>query len=275
MPGKQCAVCGTQNPPFSSNAKMNVDYCRGCQQIQPFVPLGTPVTTRVPVVEEAKETKHVVFHLTGFGPFHGVQDNPTSTLMHTLPSYLEEETLPDHITVRSFTIFETSAQGSVETLEQLHASEHKHNSSDAQLADRHVVHYWVHFGVNGAARQIVLESQAFNEATFRCPDERGQVFMNQPIIDAPEAKTCLQSQVDTKTVVSDLRSAGHAVGTSNDAGRFVCNWIYYQSLYRTLKLGSTHQSLFVHVPPFKQVDDRAQLRFARALLLSLADKAQS
>eukprot|EP00040_Diaphanoeca_grandis_P011231 m.57523 g.57523 ORF g.57523 m.57523 type:complete len:215 (+) comp22396_c0_seq2:226-870(+) len=34
---KQCSVCGTQNPSFSSNAKLDADYCRGCQQIQPFV----------------------------------------------------------------------------------------------------------------------------------------------------------------------------------------------------------------------------------------------
>jgi hypothetical protein len=30
-------VCGTRNPGFSSNAKLNHDYCRGCETIQPFV----------------------------------------------------------------------------------------------------------------------------------------------------------------------------------------------------------------------------------------------
>jgi len=36
MPSKKCTVCGTINPPFSSNAKINRDYCRKCLKIQDF-----------------------------------------------------------------------------------------------------------------------------------------------------------------------------------------------------------------------------------------------
>lgn len=40
--GKQCSVCGTWNPGFSSNAKLNHDYCRGCKKIQPFAAAAAP-----------------------------------------------------------------------------------------------------------------------------------------------------------------------------------------------------------------------------------------
>jgi hypothetical protein len=43
MGGKVCEVCGTENPPFSSNARLAVDYCRTCQTIQPFVMAASPV----------------------------------------------------------------------------------------------------------------------------------------------------------------------------------------------------------------------------------------
>jgi hypothetical protein len=36
MAARRCAVCGTENPMFSSNRKLDFDYCRGCQKIQPF-----------------------------------------------------------------------------------------------------------------------------------------------------------------------------------------------------------------------------------------------
>jgi hypothetical protein len=47
-----------------------------------------------------------------------------------------------------------------------------------------------------------------------------------------------------------LRGDGCAVAISHDAGRFVCNWCYYNSL----ALNETRarvESLFVHVPPFE------------------------
>lgn len=33
--------------------------------------------------------------------------------------------------------------------------------------------FQIHFGVNSGASRFAIESQAVNEATFRCPDELG------------------------------------------------------------------------------------------------------
>jgi hypothetical protein len=41
---------------------------------------------------------------------------------------------------------------------------------------------WLHFGVHGGAKTFLLEQRAYNDATFRCPDERGyMVCVNNDI----------------------------------------------------------------------------------------------
>ncbi|KAF3674573.1 putative pre-mRNA-processing factor 6-like [Capsicum annuum] len=46
---------------------------------------------------------------------------------------------------------------------------------------------FVHFGVNSGATMFAIESQAFNEATFRCPDEMGWKPQKVPIVPADGA----------------------------------------------------------------------------------------
>lgn len=61
---------------------------------------------------------------------------------------------------------------------------------------------------------------------------------------------------------------GHNVTLSNDAGRFVCNFVYYHSLMFAEQRG--HKSLFVHIPPFSRVDEETQMEFVAALLEAIA-----
>ena len=165
---------------------------------------------------------HIYYHLTGFGPFHGVPDNPTSWLMYTLPSALEEwKDKPKNITI-TCEVLETSAQGSLEQFNIMQAALQEHSADD--------IHMWIHFGVNGKAKVFNLELQAFNEATFRCPDERGYQCSNQLIV--AEEKTKLCSDLDLASICAELKATPYEIQVrcSDDAGRFVCNWIYFQSL---------------------------------------------
>ena len=61
---------------------------------------------------------------------------------------------------------------------------------------------------------------------------------------------------------------GYGVTISDDAGRFVCNYVYYHSLRFAEKKG--HKSLFVHVPLFSAVDKETQMGFALSLLEAIA-----
>lgn len=78
------------------------------------------------------------------------------------------------------------------------------------------------------------------------------------------AKTCCS----IKEIQQFLKNKGYDVTISDDAGRFVCNYVYYHSLWFAEQKG--HKSLFVHVPLFSRIDEETQMQFAVALLEAIA-----
>ncbi len=114
--GRVLCVINTENSnSFPCNTEMAgesetspvVEEVEKPSAITPVAPLTTKTT--------ADADKHsLVLHLTGFGPFQGVPDNPTSTLMQILPSYLSlgDRPLPPSVKCASFTVLETSFKGS-------------------------------------------------------------------------------------------------------------------------------------------------------------------
>lgn len=67
--------------------------------------------------------------------------------------------------------------------------------------------------------------------------------------------------------VAHLQKEGFDVEASNDAGTYLCNWIYFLSLYisQCQRSGQWH-SLFVHMPPFACVPETVQMNFVGSLL---------
>ncbi len=61
------------------------------QQLDSIIAFLAPLTTNQDEKEPPKpQEPQVIFHLTGFGKFHGVPDNPTTHLMKELPPVLKK-----------------------------------------------------------------------------------------------------------------------------------------------------------------------------------------
>ncbi|KAJ0752486.1 putative pyroglutamyl-peptidase I [Helianthus annuus] len=207
----------------------------------------------------------VTFHVTGFKKFHGVSDNPTETIVRNLEEYIKKKGSPKGVSLGSCTILETAGQGAIVPLYQTLQSA---TSNDIQQSDSSKI-ILLHFGVNSGATRFAIEQQAVNEATFRCPDEMGWKPQKVPIIPSDGGlsqarKTCLPVDDITKS----LSNMGYDVVISDDAGRFVCNYVYYHSLRFAEQNGI--KSLFVHVPLFQTIDKDTQMQFAASLLEVLA-----
>uniref|UniRef100_A0A0D9VUC9 Pyrrolidone-carboxylate peptidase n=1 Tax=Leersia perrieri TaxID=77586 RepID=A0A0D9VUC9_9ORYZ len=69
-------------------------------------------------------------------------------------------------------------------------------------------------------------------------------------------------------VNKSLQQMGFDVAPSDDAGRFVCNYVYYQSLRFAEQNGI--KSLFVHFPLFTTISEEVQMNFVASLLEVLA-----
>ncbi|KAK3415981.1 hypothetical protein EUGRSUZ_H01307 [Eucalyptus grandis] len=192
----------------------------------------------------------VTIHITGFKKFHGVPENPTETIVSNLREYMNKRGLPKGLTLGSCSILETAGQGAVASLYKTLQSALEEN--DSELTNSGGV-IWVHFGVNSGATKFAIEHQAVNEATFRCPDEMGW----KP-----------QTSLPIQEIAKALSKKGFDVMVSDDAGRFVCNYVYYHSLRFAEENGI--KSLFVHVPLFFTIDEETQMQFAASLLEALA-----
>lgn len=196
----------------------------------------------------------VVFAVTGFGEFHGVKENPSGFLVSSLADYLQSNPIPNCNLVSS-EVIEVSMQGSVGAVQDM-------KQKCEGVNDRPII--WVHFGVNTQQTGFRLEKVAWNQADFRCPDQRGYQPVDQPIV-AENKEPSLSCCIDLRGAGEALLERGFPVELSTDPGRFICNYIYYQSLNMCNSCRGI-QSLFVHIPPFTAVPCEQQFTFIRALL---------
>ncbi|XP_072983969.1 uncharacterized protein [Typha latifolia] len=208
----------------------------------------------------------VTVHVTGFKKFYGVSENPTETIVGNLRAFMEKKGMPKGLVLGSCNILETAGQGALgqlyRTLESAVAGRDKGSSNMGQVI-------WLHFGVNSGASRFTIENQAVNEATFRCPDELGWKPQKVPIVpsDGSFSRT-RETSVPVTEISKALAKMGYDVMPSDDAGRFVCNYVYYHSLRFAEQHGI--KSLFVHVPLFLTIDEEIQMHFVASLLELLA-----
>ncbi|KAF3674571.1 putative pyrrolidone-carboxylate peptidase-like isoform 2 [Capsicum annuum] len=112
----------------------------------------------------------VTVHVTGFGKFHGVSDNPTETIVGNLTDYMKKRGMPKGLILGSCSILDSAGQGAIVPLYQTLQAALRGGDSESSNSRRVI---WVHFGVKSDATMFAIENQAVNEATFCCPDEMG------------------------------------------------------------------------------------------------------
>ncbi|OVA18361.1 Peptidase C15 [Macleaya cordata] len=205
----------------------------------------------------------VTVHVTGFKKFHGVAENPTETIVGNLKEYLQKKGLPKGLILGSCNVLDTAGEGALARLYQILDSAVKSSSDSKPSNSRQII--WLHFGVNSGATRFAIENQAVNEATFRCPDEMGWKPQNVPIVPADGGiSRTRETTIPVDEITTALAKMGYEVTRSNDAGRFVCNYVYYNSLRFAEEHGI--KSLFVHVPLFLTIDEETQMQFTASLL---------
>uniref|UniRef100_A0A2P2KBP8 Uncharacterized protein LOC103451988 n=1 Tax=Rhizophora mucronata TaxID=61149 RepID=A0A2P2KBP8_RHIMU len=203
--------------------------------------------------------KAVMVNVTGFKKFHGVAENPTETIVNNLKGFVEKKGLSPGVTLGSCNILETAGDGAQAKLYEVL------EAGIARNADKNEKVVWLHLGVNSGAQKFTFELQAVNEATFCCPDELGWQPELHPIVPAEGGTSCIRKTCcSVEEILKHMKKKGYDVAVSDDAGRFVCNYVYYHSLRFAEHKG--HKSLFVHVPLFSRIDQETQMQFVATLL---------
>ncbi|KAJ8357756.1 hypothetical protein SKAU_G00205500 [Synaphobranchus kaupii] len=125
----------------------------------------------------------------------------------------------------------------------------------------------VHVGVSGAATAITLEKCGRNRGYKRLDNSS---FCPGTHCCVEGGADCIDSVIDMETVCKRVNTSGLdvSVTVSKDAGRYLCDYIYYLSLHL-----SSGCSAFVHVPPLEQPYSGEELGHAlRAILLEMLEQ---
>jgi pyroglutamyl-peptidase len=193
--------------------------------------------------------------ITGFGPFPGAPFNPSAALAKALarrrrPALADIE--------RATHIFATTYASVDRDLPKLLAQK-----PDIVLM----------FGVAGRRRQLCIETRARNAVSLLFPDASGHRPRHGVIkLHGPAART------GNAPFARLAGAAGPKARLSRDAGRYLCNYVYWRALEHVR--GTRPLVQFVHIPPVdakprprqrsKQPPTLAQLlKAAEAVLIAL------
>ena len=218
------------------------------------------------------------FVVTGFGPFHDAPENPTTLLADKLCAYLSDKSTSYqrlvNVPVKTI-VMETSAAAVQKEINKLY----QQTIQEKKAHKEGTVTVLLHLGVNYRGKNFQVESCAYNDATFRVPDEQGYQPHNQTIVSKHELGKPLGTLLDATKIVQQVNATNtgqdkkvetQAV-VSLDPGRFVCNYVYCYSLDKfACNKESSSQSpfrcIFLHVPPAEVVGIDEQLDFVARLM---------
>ncbi len=209
-----------------------------------------------------KHETELALILTAFGPFGGVEENPSNILLRELPLFLAGSCWKSKVKerIQKMVVIETSAHGATDALERL-------SQEITQQASTKV--FCLHLGVNVYGTGYQFEQCAYNDASFRIPDQRGYRPIQVPILPNMALGTPCHTNCSLTSLVEDLSNSFPAIESriSTDPGRFVCNYLYYASLNKLQnEMESVDACLFLHIPEFKTIPKEIQLEYLAELI---------
>jgi pyroglutamyl-peptidase len=191
--------------------------------------------------------------LTGFGSFHGVQKNPTEEIIQEI---LNQKWIPENASSLTAQVIQVSSEASTQFI-------------NSTLKDYEEV-VAIHLGVDSSSTCFKIEQVAYNNMTFRVPDERGFQPDRENIEYDNNFDQPIFTSIPTTTICKELQDCGYDVILSQDPGRYICNYIYYKSLCSSDK----KISVFIHVPPAEIIPVPNQVKFVKDAVNFILNKLE-
>ncbi|SPO05495.1 uncharacterized protein DNG_08182 [Cephalotrichum gorgonifer] len=204
-----------------------------------------PTTHTPPNAEQEPERPAVEVLVTGFGPFRKYGVNPSYEIVSRLPNRIDpldsEPGAPEIILRRPSDPVKVAYQHVFRAIPELYETYPN-------------VRYFVHVGVSHLATCCQLETRA-RKGPYEGLDVDGRRWCGDADgwddvwRSAPEQ---IQSAVDVEGIAVKMASGGKwEVSTSNDAGLYLCEFIYFNSMHTARRLGEAGRDIkgvFIHVP---------------------------
>ncbi|MBR56863.1 MAG: hypothetical protein CMH54_02270 [Myxococcales bacterium] len=169
-----------------------------------------------------------VLYLTGFGAFPGVDRNLTGEVA-------------SHFNNRKF--------GKLTVVSDVLPVSYERSAAQVEEGIReHNPRIIVEMGLVALDSVLRLETWAVNEMTGRLPDCDGFQPREVPIDENKEFKSIYQTSMNVGPVLEEYRRSGFPGRISCNAGRYVCNSVYYRTLAQLAESNSKTPAVFLHLP---------------------------
>jgi len=170
--------------------------------------------------------------LTGFGPFPGAPENPTSWLVDRLAG-----DPPKGEGIGAF------------RAEVLDVEYHSVGPRLSALGQAFMPDIAIHFGLAQEARGFRLERIARNSHADARPDQAGRLPADLRVCAGPDN---LPSTLPLDAIAGALSAENLPVEWSDDAGGYLCNTVFVLSRFHACEGLRPAMSGFIHVPAFGQ-----------------------
>lgn len=129
-------------------------------------------------------------------------------------------------------------------------------------------HYVISFGLAEKRHKISIEERAHNRIHSKIPDNQGYLITDTKILENGESS--LKTSINLNSLIKSLEF--FPLEISQDAGAYVCNFLYYHLLSMEQKL--SYKALFIHLP--LHIPNLSYLEFAKLLIQKIIEqKAQA
>jgi pyroglutamyl-peptidase len=167
--------------------------------------------------------------LTGFGPFPGAPVNPTARLIEELRADTAALSPLGEIRTEILAVEYATVPGRL-----------------AELGAGFAPDIAIHFGLSERAEGFTLERLARNEIAANRPDNAGGQPGAASILEGGAGQP---STLPLEVIAAALAKVGLPHSWSDDAGGYLCNYIFYLSRSPHFTDFAPAMSGFVHVPP--------------------------
>jgi len=197
-------------------------------------------------LKSPKTYKKLHIYLTGFGPYEEIKNNPTEKLVDNLfQNKSEYETSKTKIEFCE--TFEVTVDYINKNFKHIVNSVNQYNKNKNEL------HLIISYGLFVDGTEINIETQSTN-------------FINdgnkiKQKIDKNVKEKYIKSLTDVENIVQIINKENKSnCSVSNDAGDYLCNYIYYKTI-EFCKKNENVISIFIHIPVLEKINFEKTLSF--------------
>jgi pyroglutamyl-peptidase len=170
--------------------------------------------------------------VTGFGPFPGAPINPSAQLVARLARIrrpaMSQYRLATHVLATSYAAVDRDLPA---------------------LLARHRPRILIMFGLAARTKFVRIETLAHNRRSGLHPDRDGAVASTRTI--EAHAPSIRKGRAPFARLLAAARATGIDARLSRDAGRYICNYVYWRALEAAAQPRGPEVVVFVHVPKLR------------------------